>query len=113
LVNESLSTKNLTLGHVRKCSKRTCDYMLAYSAFKSVSVEMSDALQLSNGICNGTDCSGRMKLNLDLIEKTMKVFKTHHNTRDFDVKFIQKLGLNKENLNFVKGVVTKMKVESS
>jgi hypothetical protein len=111
LVNDSLSTKNLTLGRVRKCSKRARDYMLAYSAFESVSFEMSGTPQLLNGIRNGTDCSGRMKLNLDLIEKTMKVFKTHRNARDFDVKFIRKLGLNEENLNFVKGVVTKMKVE--
>jgi hypothetical protein len=103
----------LTLGRVHSCSKHAWDYMLAYNAFKSMLVEMNDALPVLNGICNGTGCSGRMKLNLDLIEKTMKVFKTHCNMRDFDVKFIRKLGLNKENLNFVKGVVTKMKVESS
>ncbi len=67
-----------------------------------------------NGICIGTGCCGQRKLNLDLIEKTTNVFKTHHNARDFDVKFIQKLGLNKRNVEFVKGVVvTKIKIESS
>jgi hypothetical protein len=29
------------------------------------------------------------------------------------MKFIQKLGLNKRNVDFVKGVVTKMKIKSS
>jgi hypothetical protein len=39
----------------------------------------------------------------------MEVFKTHHNVRDSNVKFIWKLGLNEKKAKFVKGVVTKMK----
>jgi septal ring factor EnvC (AmiA/AmiB activator) len=49
-------------------------------------------------------------LNHKLIEKSIKVYRTHHNAKDFNDKFVRSLGLYDEEVMFVKAVVSsKMK----
>jgi hypothetical protein len=48
--------------------------------------------------------------NYNLIEKSIKTYKSHWNARDFDVKFVKNLKLDSQNLDFLKMVVNKMKI---
>jgi 2-phosphoglycerate kinase len=50
-----------------------------------------------------------VQLNYELIEKTIKTYKSHRNARDFDVAFIKSLKLDKTKEKFIKEVITKMK----
>jgi hypothetical protein len=43
-------------------------------------------------------------LNHKLIEKSIKVYKTHRNTKDFDDKFVRSLGLYDEEVRKNSGV---------
>jgi hypothetical protein len=115
LVEESLSVGNLTLSRVRKCSKRARDYMLAYKAFAAASVDGARTVSTKAGMReSGTvviEDDKKVTMNYSLIEKTMKTFKTHRNAKDFDAKFIKNLELDDKSVEFVKGVVERMKVE--
>jgi hypothetical protein len=50
-----------------------------------------------------------IKMNYHLIEKVMKTFKTHRNTKDFDTKFIKNLKLDNDKATFISEIVTTMK----
>jgi hypothetical protein len=114
LVNECLSRNNLTLSHVRKCSRRVREYMRAYKMFEKAGYTGNQSAQQvgqdnheSNKSNKTRDMS--VQLNYELIEKTIKTYKSHRNARDFDVTFIRSLKLDKTKEEFIKEVVTKMK----
>jgi hypothetical protein len=44
-------------------------------------------------------------VNYDLIEKSIKVYKTYHNMRDFDTKFAKGLSLDSEKIDVIKNIV--------
>ncbi len=107
LVNESLSLDNLDIVRVRKCSRRAREYMLLYKAYEKVMQSERNKLPRSkyNDRLQGLPTT----LNYELIEKSIKTYKSHRNARDFDVKFIKNLKLDSQNCKFLKKVVNEMK----
>ena len=67
----------LTVGRQRKFSKRARQYMLAYQAIE---------VQKNKHLLSKTD--GEIKMSHMLLEKVVKVFKTHRNAADTDTKWI-------------------------
>jgi hypothetical protein len=108
LVHESLSGCNITLGQVRKCSRRAREYIIAYKVFDQVKCDIHST-QHKDGMRGETECNESVQLNFDLIEKTIKAFKTHRNVADIDVSFIKGLKLDRKKEEFVKDVVSRMK----
>jgi hypothetical protein len=116
LVNESLSINNLNVTRARKCSKRAREYMLAYKSIEEIQHDLKEQNQTNNNKCNDSTVTTKrtagdslLQMNHKLIEKSIKTYKTHRNTRDFDIKFVASLELNDQEVAFVKAVVSKMK----
>jgi hypothetical protein len=61
---------------------------------------------LGNG---GGDSAILSFLNFELVEKSIKSYKTHRNAKDFDSAFIKGLKMENEKVFFIKEVVSKMK----
>jgi hypothetical protein len=102
LVDDCLSTThNLTIDRVRKCSRRAREYMLAYKAFEELQTESSGD--------GGDDSAILSFLNFELVEKSIKSYKTHRNAKDFDSAFVKGLKLEDKKVFFIKEVVSKMK----
>jgi hypothetical protein len=108
LVSECLSAVNITLSHVRKCSRRAREYIIAYKVFAQVQRDEQSTQQV-NGTEQGTGIDESTQLNFDLIEKSIKTYKTHRNVMDFDKGFIKGLKLDVKKEVFVKEVVSKMR----
>jgi hypothetical protein len=132
LVDECLSRHNLTTAKVRKCSRRAREYMLAYKAFELVQDEYKDQVHSTS---NGTTAekrtrhnkqSGRgvakqkgtqndpidMTFDYNLIQKSIKTYKSHRNARDFDCLFIRSLQVDDVKEDFIKRIVSKMKASN-
>jgi hypothetical protein len=105
LVDECLSVANLTLVRSRMCSRRAREYMIAYKVFDAIYHEDQCTIEGAESESKWGD----VNLNHELIEKSMKMYKTHRNVRDIDVGFIKKLKLEKGKVEFLKEVVSKMK----
>jgi hypothetical protein len=107
LVDESLSLDNLDIVRVRKCSRRAREYMLLYKAYAQVMRSEGNKLPISeiNNRLQGLPTT----LNYELIEKSIKTYKSHRNARDFDAKFIKNLKLDSQNCKILKMVVNEMK----
>jgi hypothetical protein len=108
LVDECLSSTHLTLSRIRKCSRRAREYMLVYRAVERVTQDRIN--ESDNG--DQTNPSIKQQLNYELIEKSIKTYKSHRNAIDFDKKFIKALGMTHEKETFLKEIVTKMKTSS-
>jgi hypothetical protein len=79
LVDKCLCTeRNLQLEKVRKCSRRARDYMVAYKAIE----ELQGQKKTKQTTCNSvtTDNKPCFEVNYHLIEKVMKMYKTHRNS---------------------------------
>jgi hypothetical protein len=97
--------------------------MLAYKSIEEVQHENTKEQQSQSYLHNNNrrkqNDSGSTTLDIQLnslpplhhqlIEKSIKTYKTHCNARDFDSKFVASLGLNNEEVTFVKAVVSRMK----
>jgi hypothetical protein len=125
LVQECLcGKKNLHLARARGCSRRAREYMLAYKAIEQLQKEESDLVcHTTNESCSSAlsknNCKQRramkteyvpaIEMNHQLIEKTIKTYKSHRNAATFDVAFVQSLkGLDNEKASLVKRIVMKM-----
>jgi hypothetical protein len=108
LVSECLSAVNIMLSHVRKCSCHVREYIIAYKVFAQVQRDEKSTQQV-NGTKQGTGIDVSTQLNFDLIEKSIKTYKTHWNVMDFDKGFIKGLKLDVKKEVFVKEVVSKMR----
>jgi hypothetical protein len=102
---------NLTLSRARTSSRRAREYMLVYKAFESLNIKQ---YQNTNNREHSSDKnnsinSNHVHINYNLIEKSIKVYKTHRNVKDFDTRFIKRLQLDKNQVSFVKDVVGEMK----
>jgi hypothetical protein len=98
--------------------------MLAYKAIEQLQKEELDVAgcHTTNESCSSSASKNNCKqhttkaeyvlaieMNHQLIEKTIKTYKSHHNATTFDVAFIQSLkGLNNEKASLVKWIVMKM-----
>jgi hypothetical protein len=118
LVDGCLSTNNLDIIHICKCSRRAREYMQLYQAYEKVQLDdrRNGSSSTSNSFSKrsrvGTDdrnCYLGGAFNYELIEKAIQTYKCHQNVQDFDVKFIQKLNIDPVKVEFLKKVVNKMK----
>jgi hypothetical protein len=94
---------------MHKSAQRVQECMVLYKAYKRVALEERVAGNRGahrNQYCTSTDM---VQFNYNLIEKSIKTYKTHCNAKDFDAKFVSKLKLDKVKFEFLKKVVTKMK----
>jgi hypothetical protein len=82
--------------------------MIAYKVFEAVYGDTNVDLPTPVGGESNLKWSD-MGLNHDLIEKSMKMYKTHQSIQDIDAKFIKKLNLEEEKVEFLKEVIVKMK----
>jgi hypothetical protein len=105
LVTDCLGQDNLSLSRVRKCSRRAREYMKAYKAFDDITHERSSTQPESDN----TLTDSNVQVNYELIEKSIKTYKTHRNVRDFDSSFVKGLQLDDKKFSFIKEVVSKMK----
>jgi 2-phosphoglycerate kinase len=81
--------------------------MLLYKAYAQV-------MQLEGNKLPSSEINNRLQglpttLNYELIEKSIKTYKSHRNARDFDVKFINNFKLDSQNCKILKMVVKEMK----
>jgi hypothetical protein len=109
LVNECLSRNgNLQINRIRKCSRRARDYIVAYKAIeeiqnkKNVNKETNQRSDLKHD-------KKSFEVNYHLIEKAMKLYKTHRNAGDFDAKFVKNLNVESDKLSIISDVVLSMK----
>jgi hypothetical protein len=111
LVDKCLSNVNLTLSRARTSSRRAREYMLVYKAFESLDIKQYQNTnnREHNSAKKENINSNSVYINYNLIEKSIKVYKTHRNAKDFDTRFIERLQLDKDQVSFVKDVVGKMK----
>jgi hypothetical protein len=98
--------------------------MLAYKAIELLQKEESDAAgcHTTNESCSSSALKNNSKqqmmkteyipaieMNHQLIEKTIKTYKSHHNAATFGVAFVQSLKeLDNEKASLVKQIVMKM-----
>jgi hypothetical protein len=113
LVDKCISpTNKLDVITVRKCARRAREYMLLYKANEWVLRQQKRQKSgVEKEVGTGTAEINFFKtfFNYDLIEKSIKTYKSHRNARDFDVKFVQNLKLDAVKVEFVKKVVNEMK----
>jgi hypothetical protein len=82
-----------------------------YKTFESLN---TNQYQNTNNKVDNNDNNKRtnhnhVQINYNLIEKSIKVYKTHCNVKDFDIHFIKRLQLDEDQVSFIKDVVRKMK----
>jgi hypothetical protein len=114
LVDKYLSPNNkLDVITVCICVQRAREYMLLlYKAYEwALQQQRKQKGGIEKEVGTSTEEIDLFKtfFNYDLIEKLIKTYKSHHNTRDFDVKFVRNLKLDAVKDEFVKKVVNKMK----
>jgi hypothetical protein len=113
LVDKCLSpTNKLDIITVRKCARRAREYMVLYKAYERVLQQQKrQKSSVEKDVDTSTDGIDDFKtfFNYDLIEKSIKTYKTHRNIRDFDVKFVGNLKLDAVKVEFLKKVVNEMK----
>jgi hypothetical protein len=109
LVQECLSLTNLTKHSVRMSSRRAREYMLLYKTLHQMQLEQKAAAN-SNRNPSLPNHREPFNFNHELIEKTMKTYKSHRNAQDFDYAFIKNLRITDEKLAYIQEVVSKMKV---
>jgi hypothetical protein len=131
LVEQCLSRENLSIAKVRKCSRRAREYMLAYKAFELVQEEhrarvhqtckgaaaSRRTLQTRTGLSDTRQTGSKtdpidMTFDYNLIQKSIKTYKSHRNARDFDCSFIKSLQVDDVKEELIKKIVSKMKVSS-
>jgi hypothetical protein len=109
LVNECLCTSgNLKIDKVQKCSRRARDYIVAYKAIKVIQNKKNINKKTNHGSELKHD-KKTFEVNYHLIEKAMKLYKTHQNTGDFDAKFVKNLSVKSDKLSIISDVVLSMK----
>jgi hypothetical protein len=114
---------SLTIARARGSSRQAREYMLAYKAIEDVQKETKEEnnrIQChpqgkKRGSCPSSSQSSTKQLytpfdmNHDLIEKTIKTYKSHRNAAMFDVAFVKGLkGLDNEKATIVKKIIMKM-----
>jgi hypothetical protein len=111
LVDKCLSNVNLTLSWAHTSSRCAHEYMLIYKGFESLNTKQyqNTNIRVHNSGKNNIVNSNHVKVNYNLIEKSIKVYKTHRNVKDFDARFIERLQLDEVQFSFVKDIVGKMK----
>jgi hypothetical protein len=100
LVRRSTSRNDiLSIGQVRKCSRRAREYMLAYRAIENVESQMKFQGAQSD-----------VSISYSMIEKIIKTYKTHRNCLDTDSKWLRQTtaSMGTEQFNIMKDVVKKM-----
>jgi hypothetical protein len=87
LVDKYLSSVNLTLSQACTSSRRAQEYMLVYKVFESLNIEQYQNMNNRghNNDKNNSKNSNHVQINYDLIEKSIKVYKTHQNVKDLDI----------------------------
>ncbi len=80
--------------------------MVAYEAIKNLQEQKNEQTK-----CNSvkTDNEPCFEVNNHLIEKAMKMYKTHRNSGDFDAKFMKNLDVDSGKLSLFSDVVLSMK----
>jgi hypothetical protein len=90
-------------------SRHAREYMLLYKTLHQMQLEQKAAAN-SNRKSSLPINKEPLNFNHELIEKTMKTYKSHHNAQDFDSAFIKNLRITDEKLAYIQEVVSKMKV---
>ena len=100
----------LNISRVRKCSKRAREYMVAYKAIHELTNEHSHQIDSSTSIMTSPVNEEVIPISYDIIEKSIKVYKTHRSCLDTDLKWVQNLNeeIGKKKTDAVRNVVLKM-----
>ncbi len=87
--------------------------MLVYEAIAKVQKESKVESSINNEYIQKKEEKKQIKtltnINYELIEKSIKTYKTHRNARDFDSGFIKRLSMEEEKTSMIKKIVLKMK----
>ena len=113
LVRSSTSRVDvLNLNRIRKCSKRAREYMFAYKAIQEIREECSQPIGSSStsSVTSSMVNEELMHMSYEIIEKSIKVYKTHRSCLDTDLKWVQNMNekIGKKKVDAVKIVVLKM-----
>jgi transposase len=123
LVKECLCQKNsLTIAKTIGSSRQAHEYMLAYKAIEDVQQEVkeeNEQIQCHTQGKKGSSPSSSQSstkqsytpfdMNHDLIEKTIKTYKSHCNAATFDFAFVKGLkGLDNKKATIIKKIIMKM-----
>ena len=113
LVRSSTSRVDvLNLNRIRKCSKRAREYIFAYKAIQEIREECSQPIGSSStsSVTSSTANEELMHMSYEIIEKSIKVYKTHRSCLDTDLKWVQNMNekIGKKKVDAVKIVVLKM-----
>jgi hypothetical protein len=103
----------LNLDRIRNCSKRAREYMFAYKAIQEIREECSEPPLGSSSTSSLTSSAFNEELihmSYEIIEKSIKVYKTHRSCLDTDLKWVQNMNekIGKKKVDAVKIVVLKM-----
>jgi hypothetical protein len=89
-------------------SRHAREYMLLYKTLHQMQLEQKAAANSNRK--SSLPVHKPFNFNHELIEKTMKTYKSHRNAQDFDSAFIKNLQITDEKLAYIQEVVSKIKV---
>ena len=86
LVKQCISRETVTIDHVRRFARRARSYIIAYLALSNVKKNGS---LVEGSTEEGDALEGHPKMSVSLIEKIVKIYKTHRNIVDQELAFIK------------------------